>query len=41
MCVKEHGLDPANFLTARGLAWQACLKRMRVKLELLANTVNG
>ena len=37
MCIKEYGLDPANFLTVAGLAWQACLKRARVKLELLAN----
>ena len=22
MCLSEYGLDPANFLTAAGLAWQ-------------------
>ena len=24
MCIKVYELDPANFLTAPGLAWQAC-----------------
>ena len=35
MCIKVYKLDPANFLTAPGLAWQACLKKTGVKLELL------
>ena len=26
MCLNEYRLDPANSLTAAGLAWQACLK---------------
>ena len=26
---------PCSFLSAPGLAWQACLKKTRVKLELL------
>ena len=30
-------LDPAHFLSAPGLAWQACLKRTEVELELLTN----
>ena len=30
-------LDPAHFLSAPGLAWQACLKMTGVKLELLTN----
>ena len=34
-----YGLDPANFLTAPGLVWQACLKETIVKLELLTNIV--
>ena len=34
-CIEIYGLDPANFLFAPGLAWQACIKNTRVKLELL------
>ena len=26
MCIKVHELDPAHFLSAPGLTWQACLK---------------
>ena len=37
MCIKVYKLDPAHFLTAPGLAWQACLKKTDVKLELLTN----
>ena len=37
MCIKVYELDPAYFLTAPGLAWQACLKKTYVKLELLIN----
>ena len=37
ICVKVHELDPAYFLTVPGLAWQACLKKTDVKLELLTN----
>ena len=29
MCIKAYELDTAHFLTAPGLAWQACLKRPR------------
>ena len=36
-CMKVYELDPANFLTAPGLAWQACLKKTDVKLALLTN----
>ena len=36
-CSKIYGLDPAHFLTALGLALQACLKRTKVELELLIN----
>ena len=36
-CIKIYELDPANFLSALGLAWQACLKKTKVDLELLTN----
>ena len=35
VCLKNYGLDPAHFYTAPGLAWKACLKKTRNKLELL------
>ena len=34
-CLKVNELDPAHFLSLLGLAWQACLKKTNVKLELL------
>ena len=37
MCIKVYELDTAHCLTAPGLAWQACLKKTDVKLELLTN----
>ena len=37
MCIKVYELDPAHFLSAPGLAWQACLKKTKVKLELLTD----
>ena len=33
-CIEIYKLDPAHFLSAPGLAWQACLKKTGVKLEL-------
>ena len=36
-CIIIYGLDPANCLSAPGLAWQACLKKAGVKLELLTD----
>ena len=36
-CIEIYELDPAHFLSAPGLAWQACLKKTDVKQELLAN----
>ena len=36
-CLEIYGLDPAHFLSAPGLAWQACLKKSEVKLELLTD----
>ena len=37
MCLKEYELDPAHFLLLPGLAWQACLKKTNIKLELLTD----
>ena len=37
-CVEIYKLDPAHFLSAPGLAWQSCLKKTKVKLELLTDT---
>ena len=36
-CIDIYKLDPAHFLSAPGLAWQACLKKTGVKLELLTD----
>ena len=36
-CIEIYELDPAHFLSAPGLAWQARLKNTRVKLELLTD----
>ena len=36
-CIKVYELDPAHFLSAPRLAWQACLKKTEVKLELLTD----
>ena len=33
-CIEIYELDPAHFLPSPGLAWQACLKKTEVKLEL-------
>ena len=35
VCLKNYELDPAHFYTALGLAWKACLKKTRIRLELL------
>ena len=35
MCLEIYELDPARFLSAPGLAWQAALKNTKVKLDLL------
>ena len=35
VCLKNYGLDPAHFYTAPELAWKACLKKTRIRLELL------
>ena len=36
-CLGYYKLDPAHFYTSPGLAWQACLKKMGVRLELLTD----
>ena len=36
-CLKVYELDPAHFLSLPGLAWQACLKKTNIKLELLTD----
>ena len=36
-CIKIYGLDPSYFLSSPGLAWQACLKKTEVKLEVLTD----
>ena len=37
MCREIYELDPAKFLSAPGLAWQAALKKTKVKLDLLTD----
>ena len=34
MCLKIYKLDPAEFLSAPGLAWQAALNKTKVKLSI-------
>ena len=34
-CIEIYGLDPVYFVSAPALAWQACLEKTEVKLELL------
>ena len=36
-CLEIYELDPSYFYSAPGLAWQACLKKTGVKLELLTD----
>ena len=37
MCIEEYEIDPAHFLSLPGLAWQACLKKANIELELLTD----
>ena len=37
MCLEIYGLDPVYFMSAPGLACQACLKKAETKLELLTD----
>ena len=36
-CLEVYELDPAHFLSLPGLAWQACLKKTNIELELLTD----
>ena len=36
-CLKVYELDPAHFLSLPGLAWQVCLKKTNIELELLTD----
>ena len=36
-CLEIYGLDPSYFYSAPRLAWQACLKKTGVELELLTD----
>ena len=37
MRIEIYKLDSSHFLSAPGLAWQACLKKTGVELELLTD----
>ena len=37
MCLEIYGLDPAHFVSAPRLAWQAALKKTKAKLDLLTD----
>ena len=36
-CLEMYELDPIYFVSAPRLAWQACLKKTGVKLELITD----
>ena len=36
-CLSNYEVDPAHFESLPGLAWQACLKKTNVELELLTD----
>ena len=36
-CIETYELDPAHFISLPGLAWQACLKKTGVELDLLTD----
>ena len=36
-CIEIYELGPAHFLSAPGLAWQACLKKTNVSPDLLTD----
>ena len=37
MCLRVYELDPVHFVSLSGLAWQACLKKTNIELELLTD----
>ena len=37
-CINIYELDPPHFVSAPGLAWQACFKKTEVELDLLTDT---
>ena len=37
MCLEIYEVDPAKFLSAPGLPWQAALKKTKVKLDRLTD----
>ena len=37
MCLKTYKLDPANFLSAPWLGWQAACENIKVKRDLLSD----
>ena len=37
ICMKNYNLDPVHYYTSPGLAWDACLKKTDIKLELLTD----
>ena len=37
MCIKEYELDPTHFLSLPALAFQTCLKKTNIELELLTD----
>ena len=37
ICINEYELDPAHFLSLPRLAWQTCLKKTNIELELLTD----
>ena len=36
-CLEHYKLDPVHFYTSPGLAWKACLRKTRVRSELLTD----
>ena len=36
-CLSNYELDPAHFVSLPGLAWQACLKKTNVELDLITD----